>query len=292
MEYLPLVLIAFVLGAAGVFAAAGRRMRGLEQSLARKSADLDRTSKLLIEKNVELLDRAVRLQKLLETKSDFISIASHQLRTPMTEIKWGIELVQDGLVPGFTPEQIRHLARLHESSVKMIRLVNDLLVMVHAEAGFSEYKIAECDINALTEGVVARYSGQAREQNKKIILDLDPAARPAAVDSEMIEIVIANLVENALWYTREEGTIGIATRFDSKGFTLAISDTGVGIPLEMRDAIFQKFKRSPAATTMNTNGSGLGLYIVHNIVEQHGGTITFDSEVDKGTTFRVRIPAA
>ena len=290
MEYLPLVLIACAVGTAGAFAVAGRRMRALEKSLAQKTGDLDRTSKLLIEKNIELLDRAVRLQKLLEAKSDFISIASHQLRTPMTEIKWGIELVQEGIVPGFTPEQIKHLTRLHESSTKMIRLVNDLLVMVHAEAGYGEYKIASCDINALTEKVVGRYEAAAREQKKKIILRLDKTGRPIAVDSDMIEIVLANLVENALWYTREEGTIDVATSFDPKGVTLAISDTGVGIPVEMRDVVFQKFKRSPAAVVMNTNGSGLGLYIVRNIVEQHGGAITFDSTEGKGTTFQVRIP--
>ncbi|MBI2053677.1 MAG: HAMP domain-containing histidine kinase, partial [Candidatus Sungbacteria bacterium] len=158
------------------------------------------------------------------------------------------------------------------------------------EAGYGEYKIASCDLNVLTEKVVRRYEAAAREQKKKIIMRLDKTGRPIAVDSDMIEIVVANLVENALWYTREDGTIDVATSFDAKGVTLAVSDTGVGIPVEMRDVVFQKFKRSPAAVVMNTNGSGLGLYIVRNIVEQHGGAITFDSTEGKGTTFRVRIP--
>ena len=267
-----------------------QRVRGFRRMLAQKSEDVERTSKLLIEKNIELLDRAIRLQKLLEAKSDFISIASHQLRTPMTEIKWGIEVVQEGMISGFTPEQIAHLTQLHASSIKMIRLVDDLLQMVHAEAGYGEYRIGPCDIDAIVQKVAEKHRVVATGQHKEIVFDLKSGGRTVFADHEMLEIVMANLLENALWYTLPGGKIEVATRVADKNLEVRVSDNGVGIPAAMRDGIFQKFKRSSAAMHMNPNGSGLGLYIVKNIIDQHGGVIDFTSVEGKGTMFHFSLP--
>lgn len=288
-----IVMVGIGLFAALAVAGAGFavvRIRRLTTALAQKSGDLDRTSKLLIEKNIELLDRAIRLQKMLETKSDFISIASHQLRTPLTEVKWGIEVVQDGMIPGFTPDNVVHLGKIHASIIKMIRLVNDLLQMVHAEAGYGEYRIVPCDMDAVVTKMAEKYRVMASGQGKTIRVHADAGGRAIPADREMMEIVIANLLENALWYTPSGGVIDVATAVRDKNFELRITDTGVGIPADMRESIFQKFKRSPAAITMNANGSGLGLYIVKNIVDQHGGAIGFTSDEGKGTTFYFTLP--
>lgn len=266
------------------------RIRVLKRTLDKKQQDLERTSRLLIEKNLELSDQNVRLEKLLEAKTDFVGIASHQLRTPITEIKWGLEIVQDGSLGEFTPMQLDHFTQLLDSANKMIRLIDDLLRLVRIEAGYKEYHISDSNIEALIKRVAFRTRTLFAHKNIDLKYNFRFGNTSIPIDEEMIEISLTNLMENAFHYTPQNGSVAIGTKEVDKNFVCEISDSGIGIPPEKRDAIFKKFQRSEVALHMNAGGIGLGLYIAKNIIEQHHGQIGFHSQPGEGTTFFIVLP--
>lgn len=273
-----------------VFGLQQKRLGAFGRAFHQKEEELNHTSRLLIEKNAELFDQNRRLQKLLETKEDFIGIASHQLRTPLTEIKWGVEsLIEKGLEV-FRPPEFDRLGKIAYSANKMIKLVDDLLRLVHAEAGYGEYALEECNMEELISKVATRIRGYFSHKNIDLEYHLGFGSQPLLVDRDMMETALSNLVENAFHYTPPGGKVTISTQKMGNKFSFEIQDTGVGIPKSKQQAIFQKFQRSEVAMQMNSGGIGLGLYITKNIIEQHQGEIGFQSQEGKGSTFFFTLP--
>lgn len=266
-----------------------KRVSNTTAALKQKTLDLEKTSKLLIEKNVELFDRNIRLEKLLEAKTDFVGIASHQLRTPLTEIKWGIETILDGSFGKFTGEQTAHLKKILDSIFKMVRLIDELLQLVRSEAGYKEFNIKKCDPEKLIKGTVKRIDASFKKKNIAVTFDFK-FSKTLMVDKDMLEIALSNLISNSFHYTPAGGKIIVKTKEDNSNFYFEIRDTGIGIPKSKQDLIFKKFKRSEIAMQMYSGGIGLGLYIAKNIIEQHRGQIWFESEEGKGTTFYFILP--
>ncbi|MFA5207620.1 MAG: ATP-binding protein [Candidatus Paceibacterota bacterium] len=230
--------------------------------------------------------------KLVERmKTEFVSIAAHQLRTPLSAIKWTLRMVLDGDTGTVSPEQRELLEKTYVSNERMINLINDLLNVSRIEEGRFLYKQEPASLEEIVSTVID--SSQELLKMKKMALSFE---RPKeilptlSVDREKIELAVQNLLENAVKYTPEGGKITVSLEKDSHDVIFKIKDTGVGIPAAQHERIFTKFFRGDNVIRMETEGSGLGLYTTRNIIEAHKGKIWFDSKEGAGTTFTFTIP--
>lgn len=242
------------------------------------------------EKGFLIIIHDVTKEKLIEKmKTEFVSVAAHQLRTPLSAIKWTIRMILDGDVGEINEEQRELLEQTYISNERMIRLINDLLDVSRIEEGRLLYDQKDARIEDVLESVIE--ASQEMLRNKNMVLEVNKKETPKVkIDKEKIGVVIQNLLENAIKYTEQGGKIKITLDNDEKNVIFKIEDSGVGIPKSQQDRIFTKFFRAENVTRMETNGTGLGLYTTKNIVQAHKGQIWFESEENKGTTFYFTIP--
>ncbi len=233
-------------------------------------------------------------EKMVERiKTEFVSLAAHQLRTPLSAIKWTLKMLLDGDLGGITEEQRDFIEKTYQSNERMISLINDLLDVARIEEGRYLYKPAPADFGEMAS-IVVNYC-QEEIARKKINLDFKkPKIKlpKVSVDVEKIELAIQNLLENAIKYTSSGGKIAVSLEYDKdkKEITFSVKDTGVGIPQDQQSRVFTKFFRGANVMRMEVEGSGLGLFISKNIVEAHGGKIWFESKEGQGTTFYIVLP--
>jgi signal transduction histidine kinase len=223
-------------------------------------------------------------------KSEFISIAAHQLRTPLSAIKWVIKMILDGDVGKLNLEQEKLLFKGYQSNERIINLVNDMLNVSRIEDGRFGYSFNRDDFIEVLEAVI---DGQATiMERKKIKFTLTkPKKMPLIyMDKQKIELALQNLLENAVKYTPEYGKIELAVEVGDSLVKMIIKDNGVGIPDKEQGKLFSKFFRAENVVRMQTEGSGLGLFITKNIIKKHGGEITFTSKEGKGTQFVFTLP--
>jgi signal transduction histidine kinase len=216
-----------------------------------------------------------KLAQANKMKTEFVSIASHQLRTPLSAMRWTLNLLNDSKPANPAELQASYLALIKESNDRMIRLVNDLLDVSRIEMG----KI-----------IIAGFQPLATASNIEITLEANETLPNALVDPEKISLVIQNLIDNALKYTKGKGSINISAQDDGSNVRVAVKDSGVGIPVSQQKHIFQKFFRSDNAMKHQTVGTGLGLFIAKAIVEESNGKIWFESKEGQGTTFYFTLP--
>ena len=242
------------------------------------------------EKGFLIIIHDVTKEKLIEKmKTEFVSIAAHQLRTPLSAIKWTIRMILDGDAGEINEEQRELLEQTYISNERMIRLINDLLDVSRIEEGRLLYNQEDARIEDVIDSVIE--ASQEMLRNKNMVLEVNKKETPKVrIDKEKIGVVIQNLLENAIKYTEQGGKIKITLDNDEKNVIFKIEDSGVGIPKSQQDRIFTKFFRAENVTRMETNGTGLGLYTTKNIVQAHKGQIWFESEENKGTTFYFTIP--
>lgn len=241
--------------------------------------------------NIKILRDVTREKVIERLKSEFISIAAHQLRTPLSAIKWALRLILDGDFGALNSQQHEYLQSGYDTNERMIKLVNDLLDVSRIEEGRFELALQEEDLASLVETTVASFKDIAAQKNVKLLF-LKPKKPPAVIpiDRQKIEMVFQNLIENALAYTPGGGTVHVAIEENDNSLTVSVRDTGIGIPHEEQERLFTKFYRSAGALKMQPGGSGLGLFISRNIVVGHHGALEVKSEVDKGSTFAVKLP--
>ncbi|MFA5755185.1 MAG: ATP-binding protein [Candidatus Paceibacterota bacterium] len=234
----------------------------------------------------------VTKEKLIEKmKTEFVSVAAHQLRTPLSAIKWTIRMILDGDAGAINDEQKDLLEKTYLSNERMIVLINDLLNVSRIEEGRLLYNQEDAQLEDIAEEIIN--SSQEILKIKKMKLDYNQPTKllpKVKVDREKMGVVIQNLLENAVKYTPEKGDIKITIESDKKNVIFKIKDSGVGIPKNQQDRIFTKFFRAENVTRMETDGTGLGLYTTKNIVQAHKGEIWFESEENKGTTFYFTLP--
>lgn len=233
--------------------------------------------------------------KLDKLRKDFVANVSHELRTPLSMLQGYSEALLDDIAS--TPEERQELAQIiHEESLRMGRLVQNLLDLARMEAGHFEMKLEEVDMKALCDRVLRNFTGLARERGVRLqFKGEDEQLRLVRGDEDRLEQVIVNLLDNALRHTPSGKSIELHVSVEVvegvQHIRVKVMDQGVGIPPADLPFIFERFyKADKARTRGNGGGTGLGLAIVKNIIEAHGGTVYVESELGEGTTFSFTIP--
>lgn len=222
-------------------------------------------------------------------KADFVSFASHQLRTPLAGLNWTLELAETA--PGLPDEALEHLRGARASSARLVQLVNDLLNVSRLESGRFDVRIAPLDLADLTRQVVGSLESLAEKKSLDLRFDDGPPVSPVSADAQLLSEALTNLVSNAIKYTKPGGRIRIGVR-DSDGLVRwHVADTGIGVPAAQRDHLFEKFFRADNAIDLAVEGTGLGLSFVRLVVVRFGGRVWAESEEGRGTTFVLTLPA-
>ncbi|MFC1629990.1 ATP-binding protein [Patescibacteria group bacterium] len=231
-------------------------------------------------------------EKLIERmKTEFVSLAAHQLRTPLSAIKWTLKMLLDKDLGDITDEQEDFILKTYQSNERMINLINDLLNVARIEEGRYLYKRVIADLEEIITSLVGTYSDIVK--NRKVSLKfIKPKEKipKLQLDVEKIGSAVQNLIDNAIRYTPSGGKVTVSLKGGTKEVEVKVEDTGIGVPKSQQDRVFTKFFRAANVMRMETEGSGLGLFITKNIVEAHGGKISFSSKENKGTTFTFNLP--
>ena len=229
---------------------------------------------------------------LSKIKSDFISVADHQLRTPLSSIKWAFAMLQEGGLGELSENQKPVVQQGLETSDRLVRLVNSLLNVSRMEEGRFGYEFATLDPKQVVTKVLSTLKAKSDSRGVVIRTSLPDVLPAITADPEKIELTLENLADNAVSYTQSGGEVHIAATTEGKFLRITVQDNGVGIPKSQLPNIYSKFFRGDNVVRMQTDGSGLGLYIAKNIVEKHGGVMTLTSEEGAGTTVSFTVPLA
>lgn len=226
-------------------------------------------------------------------KSEFVSLASHQLKTPLTAISWLTEALLSGDKGALNEEQRKYIENIHMTDRSMMEMVNDLLNVSRIELGTLQLRPEEIDIAKFAHSVVDEQKKTADDKHISLVLDFEENLPHLQADKNLVKMIFQNLVSNAIKYTPPNGsvklTIARGTGMRETVF-ITCADTGIGIPKDEQDKVFEKLHRAKNAQANVPDGTGLGLYVIKTIVERIKGAITFDSIEGKGTTFYVTLP--
>lgn len=241
----------------------------------------------------ELAEANEELKKLDKAKSEFVSIASHQLRTPLTAIKGYISMLLEGTYGAIAQTQQKPAQSVYDSNERLIKLVNDLLNVSRINAGRIELKLEQKDLSRIMENVVEELSVKTRGNGAKLVYHKPKKPLPPMlVDEEKIRNVFLNVLDNALRYTPSGTVTAAISRVPSQNLArVEITDTGEGMSKDEIDHLFSSFSRGVAGSRLWTEGAGLGLYIAKKFVDLHKGTISAHSEgKGKGSVFVIELP--
>jgi PAS domain S-box-containing protein len=240
--------------------------------------------------------RDVTREKIIERlKSEFVSIAAHQLRTPLSAVKWTLKMILDGDLGKISDEQREFLGKTYVSNERMIRLINDLLNITRIEEGRFLYNIKKQSIIDVAEKVIVPSKEEAERRGLRFEFQKPRNKIPEIkFDAEKISLVFQNLLDNAIHYTKENGNVKVSIDYlkNKKEIIVSIKDTGIGIVKDQQKRVFSRFFRGANAIKTETEGTGLGLFIAKNIVEAHNGRVWFESKENKGSTFYFSLPAS
>ena len=230
-------------------------------------------------------------KRLDESKTNFISISSHQLRTPLTSIRWFSEMLLDGEAGAINKDQKDFIEKISQSAERMVNLVNLLLQIARVEMGRLKIEPEQADLKNTTQKITAFFKNIADSKSQKIEVKTNPVNIPLIpLDKEIIWQVIQNLVSNALRYSPAGGVVLISIILKNQFIEYSVKNNGIGVPENQKGRLFEKFFRATNAVKAVPEGSGLGLFLVKSLVEGWGGKIWFESEEGKGATFFFTIP--
>ena len=246
---------------------------------------------LLIRSVMLEIRRRQEIEKIDKAKSEFISIASHQLRTPLTAVKGYISMILEGTYGQLSEKQAEPLKNVYQSNERLMRLVNDLLDLSRLDAGKIEFSPELVSLEEMVSGIVEELRINAEKKGLHIKMVRPSGSLPKImVDQDKLRQVILNIVDNAIKYTKEGG-IAIELKKVGEEEEIEISDTGEGMDEGELNSLFQMFSRATAGTQLHAEGAGLGLYVAKQFIEMHRGRIWAESPgKGKGSTFYIRLP--
>ncbi|HSJ23367.1 MAG TPA: ATP-binding protein [Longimicrobiales bacterium] len=233
-----------------------------------------------------------QLANLDRMKAEFMSVAAHELKTPINVVSGYAELIQDGIYGAVTDDQSTALTAIQEQSRNLAQLVNQLLDISRLEAGGMKLEIGDVSVPDLFERVHRTFDVLAHKQRINFTVTLEETA-PRTVPADGARLrdqVLGNLLANALKFTPEGGRIGVRGWGEDGRLCIEVTDTGAGMPASQLPHVFDKYYQ--IGETARSKGAGLGLTIAHDIIEEHGGTISVSSQEGAGTTFRIRLPSS
>lgn len=231
-------------------------------------------------------------RELEQMKDRFLSVAAHQLRTPLGSMRWNMEMILGGDLGKLPKKAFAAVQDLYANSQRLVTIVNDLLDVSRIDQHRAGEQPEPTDILAVIRDVARTLSPDAASRGVSIVLPETETFRSVTLSPKRFYEAMENLLSNAIKYNRPDGTVTITVGEDEGIVRIAVADTGIGIPEADREKIFAKFFRAENAVHKETDGSGLGLSVVKSFVEEDGGTVRFESEEGKGTTFIVEFPAA
>jgi len=235
--------------------------------------------------------RDITLEKSIDkAKTEFVSLASHQLRTPLSAISWYTEMLLAGDAGKINKEQKDYLNMVYKGNQRMIDLVNSLLNVSRLELGTFTVEPKMVNMTKIAESVLEELVVKIKEKKLVIHKKYKPNKIKIKADPELLRIVFQNFLSNAVKYNKEKGTVGLNIEKQKNNFLIRVSDTGMGIPRNSQSQIFEKLYRADNVKEKDVEGTGLGLYIVKQIIEHSGGKVWFESAENKGSTFYATLP--
>ena len=223
-----------------------------------------------------------------QMKADFVTMTTHQLRTPLTGIKWLLELAADDV--GMSPATQANLRDAEAAADRLIEIVNNLLDSGTLESGTLNVTVETTELGELTRSVLEEFAPAIQEKRCAVSVSGTETIGALMADPKLLRQAVLNLVSNAVKYTPPSGRIAIRMCREPKSVRWEIQDSGIGIPAAARVRLFQKFYRADNASAMAPEGTGLGLHLVRLIVERFGGQVWYESEEGKGSTFGLMLP--
>lgn len=245
-----------------------------------------------VEQRTAQLEEAVaRLQELDKLKTEFISIASHQLRTPLTVVRWAYHALLDDQSPSISPTQKQMASAGLKKTLFMIRLVNELLDVVRIEQNTITFTAGEVAIDRMVKDIIEDLRETAEKKQLKVeVKQTEQRLPPLLLDGDKMRIALTNVIDNAIKYSKPNGIITISFVLNASTLTITVADQGIGIPQNQTYRLFTRFFRGSNASQQHTDGSGLGLYIAKTIIEKQGGVISAASQEGVGTTMTITLP--
>jgi len=235
-----------------------------------------------------VLQDVTRLRRVDDLRNDLVSTVAHELRTPLTSLRMAVHLCLEQAAGPLTEKQADLLHAAREECERLQTMVDELLDLARIESGRIELRRARIAPAALIDAALDAHRGPAVERHIHLTCEVLPGLSGVLADRERLQLVLSNLLVNAIRHTPEGGSIVLRARADGRQVRFEVADSGPGIPLDAQAAIFDKFVRVPTTP----GGSGLGLSIARDVVEAHGGRIGVDSAPGRGATFWFTVPAA
>jgi signal transduction histidine kinase len=244
------------------------------------------------ERTAELRRALERLAELNQIKANLISNVSHELRTPLAHIMGYVELLEEAQLGPLTDEQQKAMAVIHRGTDRLGRLIEDLIEFSTASRSGVVLKQQPVELPALVQGVIERLQPKADKAGVRLSMQVGPDIRALQADPEKLSWVLFQLVDNGIKFTPNKGEVTLAATRDGSLVRLSVADTGIGIPSERQEEIFEPLHQLDGSPTRRYGGTGLGLALVKLILSAHGSQIRVQSEPGKGTTLSFLLPAA
>jgi len=267
--------------------AISERIIELQTALIQANQQLERRVE---ERTAELQVALKKLSELNQLKSNIIANVSHELRTPMTHIQGYLELLSTQAFGPLTPEQDDALKVMSRSSERLRQLIEDMIRFSTASQGELTLKLGMVDLASIFQYAAGRSVTKAKEKNLALGVQLPADTPPVKGDSEKITWVIIQLLDNAIKFTDPAGQVVMSAKMDGEFVRVAVTDTGIGIPADRINELFEPFHQLDGSSTRRYGGTGLGLAMVRQIIEAHGSTVRVFSKVGKGSRFEFNLP--
>lgn len=226
-------------------------------------------------------------------KTEYFSNVSHELRTPLNVILSSLKLLElkkNSMQTEAAQKLDKQISTIRQNSYRLLRLINNIIDITKIESGFFEIHLKDCNIVSIVEDITLSVAEYAEGKGIDLLFDTDVEEKFIACDPDKIERIILNLLSNAVKFTKSGGHISVNVFEREEAVEIIVADTGIGIPRDMQELVFQRFRQVDTSLTKEKEGSGIGLSLVKSLVDMHGGNISVESEYGKGSKFIIQLP--